>query len=216
MTGSKRQRLRAMRLYALLSEEHCRRPWLETAERLLEGGADAIQLREKTLEGGPLLERARALRELTRKFSALLIINDRPDVAVLAGADGVHLGQDDLPPEEVRGLIGPGLIVGLSTHTVEQAAAAERRGADYVGVGPAYATATKGYQEGGGPELVGRLCGATRLPTVAIGGLKPENARAVLDAGAQALAACAALCGADDPAEAARAFLRAFPEKDRK
>jgi len=213
MERSKRQRLRAVRLYALLTQEHCRRAWLETAEMLLEGGVDVLQLREKSLDGGELLARARTLRELTERFSALLIVNDRPDVAVLAGADGVHLGQSDLPPEEVRGLVGPDAIIGLSTHTAEQAAGAEARGADYVGVGPVFPTDTKGYREGGGPELVARLCAATRLPTVAIGGITPENAGSIVAAGAQAVAACAALCGADDPQDTARTFRRAIEKR---
>ena len=210
MTMDKKQRLRSMRLYALLTEEHCCRAWLETAELVLAGGADVVQLREKELEGGELLRRARALRRLTERFSALFIVNDRPDVAVLSGADGVHLGQEDLPVEEVRRMVGPEMIIGLSTHTPEQAAEAEGRGADYVGVGPVFPTGTKGYAEGGGSELVSRLCGATALPTVAIGGITPENVVGVLKAGAQAVAVCAALCGADDPAQAARAFLRAI------
>ena len=213
MTMDKEQRLRSMRLYALLTEEHCRRAWFETAELVLAGGADVVQLREKQLEDSDLLRRALALRRLTERFSALFIVNDRPDVAVLSGADGVHLGQEDLPVEEVRRMVGPEMIIGLSTHTAEQAAAAEGRGADYVGVGPVFPTGTKGYAEGGGPELVSRLCSATELPTVAIGGITPESVRSVLQAGAQAVAVCAGLCGADDPAEAARAFLRAFEAK---
>ena len=202
-----------MRLYALLTEEHCRRPWLDTSELLLDGGADVIQLREKALGGGELLSRARMLRQLTDRFSALLIINDRPDVAILGGADGVHLGQADLPVEDVRRMVGPEMIIGVSTHTPEQAAEAEGRGADYVGVGPAFPTATKGYREGGGPELVSQLCKATALPTVVIGSVNPANARSLLDAGAQAVAACAALCGAVDPREAARSFLRVFEKR---
>ena len=210
MTEDVRERLRRVRLYGLLTEAECRRPWLETAELLLEAGTEAIQLREKQLDGGELLKRAKALRRLTERFSALLVINDRPDIAMLSGADGVHVGQDDIPPEEVRCLVGPDVIIGLSTHSAEQAASAEDRGADYIGVGPVFSTGTKGYAVGGGPELVMQLCGATTLPTVAIGGITPARARSVLDAGAQAIAACSALCAVDDPAEAARSFLQAF------
>ena len=210
MTASRKQRLRSMRLYALLSESQCRRSWQETARLLLEAGAEVIQLREKTLEDAELLARARTLRRLVDGFDGLFIVNDRPDVALLSGADGVHVGQQDLPVQEVRRLVGPDMIVGLSTHSPEQAGKAEAQGADYVGVGPVFPTQTKGYRQGGGPELVARLCAATRLPTVAVGGLTPANAASVLEAGAQAIAACSALCGADDPADAARTFLKAF------
>jgi len=206
MAADVRDRLRTMRLYALLTEQHCRRPWLEAAQMLLEGGVDVLQLREKEIEDGEFLKRARRLRELTARHGALFIVNDRADAALLCDADGVHLGQTDLPPEDVRRVVGRGMIIGLSTHTPEQAAEAESRGADYAGVGPVYPTETKGYEQGGGPEFVTRLCSATRLPTVAIGGITPQRAGKVIAAGAQAVAACAALCGAEDPKRAARAF----------
>jgi len=208
MSESRRGRLRGVRLYALLAEEQCRRPWLETARLLLEGGVHAIQLREKGLCDRELLHRARVLLELTRRYSVLLIINDRPDVALLAGADGVHLGQDDLPPREVRRLVGEDLIIGVSTHTPAQARAADC--ADYIGVGPVFPTTTRGYEQGGGAALVSAVCRAASVPTVAIGGITPRNAHVPLGAGARAVAACAALCGAEDPAEAARAFLEAL------
>ena len=207
---ARQQALRKVKLYAVLTEAYCRKPWLEAAEGVLAGGADVLQLREKELEDGELLARARTLRRLTEGYAALLIVNDRPDVAVLCGADGIHVGQGDLPPEEVRRLVGPDLIVGLSTHTPQQAAEAQERRADYIGAGPAYATATKGCSEGGGPELIARLCRATRLPVVAIGGVTPANARLLIEAGAHAVAACGALCGAADPQRAAREFLRAL------
>ena len=213
MIAPARQRLRAMRLYALISERHCRLPWLRTAELLLEAGVDALQLREKDLSDAELLARARALRQVAARHGALFIVNDRPDVALLSEADGVHLGQDDLPVPDARRLLGPDAIIGLSTHTPQQAAAAESLGADYAGVGPVFATATKGYERGGGLELVARLCEATGLPTVAIGGITPDNVERVLAAGARAVAACAALCAVADPAEAARAFLKAFPHE---
>ena len=210
MNGDKHHLLRRMRLYALVTEAHCRHPWRETAQMLIEGGVDAIQLREKNLSDSELLKRAWELRQMTRRTDVLFIVNDRLDVAMLSGADGVHLGQDDLPPEDVRRVVGRRLIIGLSTHSPEQAEDALFRGADYVGVGPVYRTETKGYAEGGGPEFVARMCAATPLPTVAIGGITPDNAREVVEAGAQAVAACAALCGADDPRAAAQAFLKAI------
>ena len=200
------KKLREMRVYALLTAEYCRLAVMETARALLRGGGDVIQMREKDLEDGALLERADALRRLTDEFDALFIVNDRPDVALLCGADGVHLGDRDLPPERVRKLVGEEMIIGLSIHDAEQAGRAGARGADYIGVGPVHPTATKGYTEGGGTELVRRLCGATDLPTVALGGMTAENAGDARAAGATAVAACSALCGAEDPAAAAREF----------
>ena len=166
-----------------------------------------LQLREKQLPDDVILSRARALRELTRETSCLLIINDRPDIALLSEADGVHLGQDDLPPEEVRQLVGEDMIIGLSTHNVEQARQAAGRGADYAAIGPAFATSTKGYEEGGGPEFVQEVAAATELPTVAIGGITLEKAPMVAPTGITALAACQALCNREDPRQAAREFL---------
>ena len=201
-------KLSRLRLYALISEEHCRQGWLETAEELLAGGVDALQLREKSLSDGTFLQRARTLRKVTERFSALLIINDRPDVACLSEADGVHLGQEDLPPAEVRKLVGADFLIGLSTHSPEQAAGAVEKGADYVGVGPAYPTATKGYERGGGAEFVRNTCAATPLSTVAIGGITPGRVAELMEAGADAVAVCGALCGAEEPRKAAETFRR--------
>ncbi|MHC4592677.1 MAG: thiamine phosphate synthase [Planctomycetota bacterium] len=210
-----RAKLETMRLYALLTERHCRRPWRETAELLLAGGADVIQLREKDLPDGQLLARAGILREMTAEAGALLIINDRPDVALVSGADGVHLGQDDLPPAHVRGMVGSDMLIGWSTHSVEQAAQAQQLPVDYIGVGPVHPTDTKGYETGIGVELVRQVCARVRCPTVAIGGITRDNAAAVVEAGATAVAACSALCGAEDAGAAARE-LRAVVEEARR
>ena len=204
----KRRRLRRMKLYALLTESECRRPWLETAEMLLDGGVDVVQLREKDLQDRELLDRAKALRELTERFGALLIINDRPDVALMCGADGVHLGQDDAPPELVRESFGEDLLIGLSTHDADQVLEAAHRRVDYIGVGPVFPTETKGYASGKGVALIAELCRAAAVPTVAIGGIDLENAEAVIRAGPTAVAVCRALCASPDPKAAAQQFLR--------
>jgi len=208
--SQRRARLRRVRVYALLTEAACARPWLETARMLLEGGADALQLREKELPDDELCARGEQLRALADEFDALLIVNDRPNVALACGADGVHVGQDDVGAREAREIVGPDALVGLSTHTPEQSARAEALGADHVGVGPVHATRTRGYAEGGGGALVARLCAATALPTVAIGGLTAQNVGEAIAAGAQAAAACAFLCGADDPRRATEAFREAI------
>jgi len=199
-----------MRLYAILTAQHCRRPWFETAEWLLRGGADTVQLREKELSDAELLRRAKGLRQLTDSYNALLIVNDRPDVAILCGAHGVHLGQDDLPVEEVRRLAGSDCLVGASIHSLEQLHDAEAKGVDYVGVGPAFPTTTKGYDRGKGLAFLAEMCRAASVPTVAIGGITVDTAAEVARSGAMAVAACQALCGADDPEAAAREMHRRF------
>jgi len=214
--NERREKLRRMKLYALLTEEHCRRSWRWTAAQMLEGGVDVLQLREKRLDGRELLKRAEELRKMTERFGALLIINDRPDVALLSGADGVHLGQDDLPPERVREMVGGELLIGLSTHTAGQAREARSRSADYIGVGPVYPTDTKGYGQGGGPALVAQLCAATDLPTVAIGGITLDRTAEVVAAGADAIAVCQALCASSEPGTAARQFVKLLEQRARK
>ncbi|NLW49689.1 MAG: thiamine phosphate synthase [Candidatus Brocadiaceae bacterium] len=193
-----------IRLYALLTERFCRLHWQRTAEALLAGGVDAVQLREKDLSDRELLVRSCTLRKQTEAAGALLIVNDRPDVAVLAGADGVHLGQDDLPPAEARRIVGPDLLIGWSTHSARQAAQARDLPLDYIGVGPFAPTATKGYEVGFGADLVRAERAATPLPMVAIGGITADNAADAIEAGATAVAVCAALCDTDDPEAAAR------------
>lgn len=203
---NRRKRFKDARLYALLTERHCRLPWRETAELLLAGGVDVIQLREKELPDGELLHRASVLREITSQMGALLIINDRADIALLTRADGVHVGQADLPPQDVRTLIGSDMLIGWSTHSIEQARQACELPVDYVAVGPVAATVTKGYKRGKGVRLVRDVCSrcaVSGLPVVAIGGITLDNAAAAVEAGVTAVAACSALCGADDPMEAA-------------
>lgn len=204
-----RDRFRAVRVYAVVTERLCRRPWRETVEALLAGGAGAVQLREKALPDGELIARARALRWLTAEAGALLIVNDRPDVALLSGADGVHLGQEDMPPAAVRELAGPDLMIGLSTHSAEQARAVAEGPVDYIGVGPVYPTDTKDVGFGGGLDMVREVCAAVELPAVAIGGITLDNAGAAIEAGAASVAAISALCGASDVEAATRAMLSA-------
>ena len=213
--ADRRERLRSMRLYALLTERQCRQPWRDTAEMLIRGGVDAIQLREKRMPDGELLDRARVLREMTAGADVLFIVNDRPDIALLSQADGVHVGQGDLPPAEVRSLLGRELLVGFSTHSVEQARAACESPVDYVAIGPVAPTQTKGYDQGIGMDMVGEvcaLCAAKGLPVVAIGGIAYDTVMPVMRAGAAAIAACSALCGDRDPLSAAQE-LRALVEK---
>ncbi len=191
-------------LCVLLTEALCRRPWRQVLEGALAGGARCIQLREKTgLTDGALLARARLVAEACHAAGSLAVINDRPDVTLLAGADGVHVGQDDLPVAAARRIVGPARLVGLSTHSVEQARAAAEAGADYIGCGPMFATETKPQTILPGPSLCEAVRAAVGLPIYAIGGITTAGARAVLAAGAHWLAVSGAVCGADDPGAAA-------------
>ena len=199
-----------VRIYVLITESACRGDWFATAEQAIAGGAEAVQLREPGLPGGELLARARRLRELCRARETLLIINDRPDIALLSGADGVHVGQTDIPAAEARKLLGSRKILGVSTHTIEQVKQARLDGADYVGVGPIYHSTTKPRA-----DMAGRLPGLAFaraaaeleiLPTVAIAGISAANAREVWETGVSALAVASAVTMSDDPATAVRAL----------
>ncbi len=169
-----------------------------------DGGVDIVQLREKAGPDDAVVEAARRLRALCNEHDALLIVNDRPDLALACGADGVHVGQDDEPLDSVREQVGPEFIVGISTHSPEQVKAAMSSTADYLGVGPVYATPTKEGRAPVGLELVRYAAehAATR-PWFAIGGIDPGNAGAVAAAGATRIAVVRAIRDAEDPRTAA-------------
>jgi thiamine-phosphate pyrophosphorylase len=194
-----------MRLYVITGDRGGEVETARIVEAALEGGADVIQLRKKTT---PMLEQYRlalALRILTREHEALLIINDHADLAIAADADGVHLGQDDLPPDAVRTLPGfEGRLIGRSTHSLAQAQLAVHEGVDYVAVGPVHPTPTKEGRPAVGTALVSRVAGIIDRPFVAVGGIDHDNAARVVEAGARAIAVVRAVYDAPDPAEAAR------------
>ena len=175
----------------------------------LAGGADMIQLRDKTKTGNlrDLLPQARAIQSLCRSRGAVFIVNDRVDLAVAADADGAHVGQEDLPAESARRLLGPRRLLGVSTHDVIQAEKAQLAGADYIGFGPMFATGTKetGYTPRG-LEALRAVRRAVSLPILAIGGIDLENVRSVVEAGATAPAVISAVVAAPDIAAAAAAF----------
>ena len=204
LAEQRREKLSRMRLYVITGD---RGDELETArivEAALDGGATVIQLRKKSM---PMLEQYRlatALRTLTLAHEALLIINDHADLAIAADADGVHLGQDDLPPDAVRALPGfEGRLIGRSTHSLGQAQVAVHEAADYIAVGPVYPTPTKEGRPAVGTALVSRVAGVIDRPFVAVGGIDHDSAAAVVEAGAHALAVVRAVYDAVDPAEAA-------------
>ena len=201
-------RFAAVRLYVLITESACRHPWEQTAEQAIAGGADALQLREKTLDGGELLARARRFVALCRRHDVLSVINDRPDVAILSGADGVHVGQDDLPAADARALLGPGKIVGVSTHELTHAERAVTDGADYVGVGPVFRSTTKPREISPGLPYAAAVAKRVKIPAVAIAGITADNVRQVMATGVRAVAVTAAVTGADDVAAAAAGLKR--------
>ncbi len=174
------------------------------AQEAIEGGADIIQLRDKESSAGEILKAGRAILDLTRRKKIPLIINDRVDIAVAVGADGVHLGQDDLPIGTARSMIGEGKIIGLSTHSVSQALEAQENGADYIGVGPVFSTPTKPDYKAVGVDLIREVRDRIRIPFVVIGGIDGSNIDEVLAAGARRVAVVRAVCGAEDVRGAAK------------
>jgi thiamine-phosphate pyrophosphorylase len=208
-TGA-RERLADARLYVLMSGRTCTAALDWTIAEAAAGGADVVQLREKGLDDRALLERARNVRRWTRKAGVLFIVNDRPDVARLAEADGVHLGQDDLPVREARRILGPEALVGVSTHNVEQLRRAVLDGASYVGVGPTFPSGTKAFAELAGLDYVRQAAAETSLPAFVLGGINLETIGAAVAAGARRVAVSAAVCQADDPQQAAAALRRAL------
>lgn len=177
------------------------------AAAAIRGGADAIQLRDKTATGRSLIETATHLLTITRPAGIPLIVNDRVDVAYAAQADGVHLGQDDVPLKAARAILGARRIVGKSTHSLEQAVAAEREGADYIGVGPIFSTPTKPDDPSVGVELIRQVASRITIPFVCIGGIDAGNAAQVRAAGGRCIAVVRAVCAAKHP-EAAAARLK--------
>ncbi len=181
------------------------RPLVEIVAAAIRGGADAVQLREKEAPARAQLALGRRLRDLTREAGVLFIVNDRADLAVALDADGVHVGQDDLPPDVARRIVGPERIIGVSAGTLDEALAARDAGADYLGVGPIYATATKPDAGAAtGTELIAAIRRRVDLPIVGIGGIGRDNAAVVLAAGADGVAVVSAVVAADDPEAAAR------------
>jgi thiamine-phosphate pyrophosphorylase len=192
------------------------RPLLDLVRAALRGGATVVQLRMKHGSTREMLALGQELREVTRLAGVPLIVNDRLDVALALEAEGVHLGQEDLPARLARPLIGPNRLLGVSVETVEQAEQAWRDGADYLGVGDLFGTPSK--PDAGPPiglEALRAIARAVPLPIVGIGGVTLENAGAVIDAGAAGVAVISAVIGAADPEQAAR-DLRAIVEQRRR
>jgi len=196
------QRLAGARLYLV-----CDRPSAEFLDAVLLGGVDIVQLRMKDAGEPEILAGAQVVCAACRRHGALFILNDRPDLVEATRADGVHVGQHDVPVAQARLAVGPDRIVGLSTHAPEQVDCAA--GVDYIGVGPVFETPTKPGRPAVGLELVSYAAAHARVPFFAIGGLNPANVGDVVRAGARRLAVVRALTQADDPRATAAALRRA-------
>jgi thiamine-phosphate pyrophosphorylase len=180
-----------------------------TMETALEAGVRAIQLREKDLSVRQLFDMAVWMRELTEEYGAKLFINDRVDVALSVGADGVHLGLNSIPAHAVRKISGDKLIVGVSTHSIEEAAGAERDGADFITLGPIYETPSKlKYGKPIGVGAIGDVRSRISIPVFAVGGIKPDRVKEVMDAGADGIAMISAILASGDIKESTEEFLR--------
>ncbi|MFM1822112.1 MAG: thiamine-phosphate pyrophosphorylase [Planctomycetota bacterium] len=205
---------RQWRLCVLLTRGLCRRPWEEVVAGAIAGGADAVQVREKSrdgreIEARELVEHARAVRAICAPRGVATIVNDRLDVALAAGAEGVHLGTGDLPVAEARRIAGASLRIGASTHSLAEARAAIAAGADHCGVGAMYESGLKpGLVPSGEAYLRAFLGEFPQVPHLAIGGISPGRVAALARAGCRGVAVSSAICGADDPEAVARAIVR--------
>lgn len=181
---------------------------VEIARKTISAGADILQLRAKSLSDRQILKIGRAIKNLVRKSKALFVLNDRADLARIIEADGLHLGQEDLPVKDARNILDNNKIIGLSTHSVEEAHAAEREKVDYIAIGPIFRTATKPKATALGPEIITRVKNKVRIPFVAVGGINLKNLDQVLTCGAQRIAVCRAIITAKDVCAATKEFRR--------
>jgi thiamine-phosphate pyrophosphorylase len=207
-----RDRLAEARLCVLVTKSECVRPLDWTIKEAAAGGATIFQLREKNLSDLKLLECARRVRRWTAEVGAMLIINDRPDIARLANTDGVHLGQEDMPVMEARQILGPDLLIGVSTHNLEQVRKAILDGASYIGMGPTFPSVTKEFAEFPGVDFVRDATRETSLPAFAIGGVTVENIDQVAAAGATCAAVSHSICRSENPRRTAEELLRALKQ----
>jgi thiamine-phosphate pyrophosphorylase len=203
-------------LYVILDPEAARgRDVRRLLDAILDGGCQMVQLRDKRMPLAELYPLASALAERCRQAGALFIVNDRSDLALAVGADGVHVGQDDLPASGARRLLPPGRILGVSTHGVAQARQALADGADYIAVGSIFPTGTKAAFQLVGLDLLRTLRPQIPVPLVGIGGITLDNADTVIAAGADAVAVISAVCAADDPEAATRRLMERIADARR-
>ncbi len=208
MVGPTRIQVDALRVYLVTDRNLARgRPLAEVVRAAVEGGVTCVQLREKQADTREFLALARELMAVLAPYRVPLVINDRVDIALACGAQGVHLGQSDMPPQEARRLLPPGTFIGWSVESPDDVAASAALPVDYLGVSPVFSTPTKtDTMAPWGLDGLASVRATTRLPLVAIGGLNAVNARQAIHAGADGVAVVSALCAADDPRAAALAL----------
>jgi len=177
----------------ITDQKACKLSCEEMTLEVLRAGLKWVQYRDKEKSGREIYEEAISLRKLTKDFNAALIVNDYVDIALAVGADGVHLGQDDLPVREARKIMGRDKIIGISTHSLEQAIDAEKEGADYIGFGPVFHTVTKDAGRPKGTDILQEIKRHVQIPVIAIGGINLENIKLVLDTGVDAVAVASAI-----------------------
>lgn len=206
-------RLEDCRLYLLASESLCHHGSGPAIRESLAAGVGIVQIREKEMTDRQLLEHGKRVREWTREAGAILIMNDRADLAVAIDADGVHVGQDELPVREVRQIVGPRRLIGVSTHNIEQARQAVLDGADYLGVGPTFPTTTKSFSEHeyAGLNFVKQVAAEITLPWFAIGGINSDNLKQACQAGASRVAVSSVICNHQHPGQITRELLEQLP-----
>ncbi len=210
LTDHSRQRLAGASLYVLIDGHTSLETFAATVEALIGAGVDIVQLRAPQLTDRQLVARARLLRDRTRHAEMLYVMNNRPDLAVLTQADGVHVGQDDLTVKEIRAIVGTEMLVGVSTHSLEQARQAVIDGANYLGCGPTFPSRTKSFTQFPGLDLLAAVRQEISLPAFAIGGIDLENLASVRATGFTRVAVASAVTSAADPAAAARQFVTAL------
>jgi thiamine-phosphate pyrophosphorylase len=209
-------RLSTARLIVLFDGASSERSFLRRVQALIAAGVPMLQLRDKRLSDRKLIERARLLRQVIDEAGGgpLLIINDRVDLAVLARADGVHIGQDELTVRDARKIVGPEMLIGVSTHNIEQARQAVLDGANYIGCGPVFPSSTKHFKRFPGVNFLKQVAAEISLPAFAIGGVKTSNLHKVLAAGFARIAVGSAVMSADDRTKAARMLLTAMADQE--
>jgi thiamine-phosphate pyrophosphorylase len=206
MTDTRRLDFSDVAIYAVTPEPTDAKAFLKKVEAAVEGGADALQFRAKRLSDKAFLELGKEVGAVCRSAGTLFLVDNRPDLAVLLDADGVHVGHDDMPVPSARSFVGHRKIVGRSAHSLPEALEAQRAGADYVSCGPIWATPTKPDYPAVGLDLIGLYKAALRIPFVVIGGVDKSNIDSVVEAGARTIAVVRAWYEAPDPSAAIRFF----------
>ncbi len=205
---ARRSRLASSSLYALIDAGRDEDSFADCVRQLCEGGVDILQLRDRRPDDRTLIARAKIGLKIARQFDVLFIINDRADIALAADADGVHVGQDELPVADARRILGPTRLIGLSTHSIDQAREATAAGADYIGCGPVFAGRTKTFESYVGPPFLREVAAEIVLPAFAIGGIDLQNLNQVIETGIRRIAVTGVVRDVADPKRVAAELKR--------